>query len=336
MWDVARPSFPKTLREFQSQFSTEAACRAYLALCRWPEGFACPRCEHRHAYELKSLGLWQCTRCRYQVSVTAGTILHRTRTPLTVWFWAAYLMTTDKRGLSALLLQRQLGLGNYETAWMMLHKFRRAMVNTTREPLYGEVEIDDTWVGGAQAGLRGSRQLKGRKAALVLVAVEKRDRSSGRVRMEVIRDIKAVTVLSFLKKHVASGATIYTDGLKSYAGFQEAGYKHVPRTQPIRSALRKGTKSVVPRADRAIGNLQQWLIGTYHGVSKDQLQVYLDEFVFRHNRRRQPMAAFQTLLGLGAAHQPTEYSQIRGATDISGKIELDLPHYPLGPAELTA
>jgi transposase-like protein len=261
--------------------------------------------------------LWQCAACRYQTSVTAGTILHRTKTPLTVWFWAAYLMTTDKRGLSALLLQRQLGLGNYETAWMMLHKFRRAMVNVSREPLRGEVEVDDTWIGGTQAGLRGSRQLKGRKAALVLVAVEKRGRASGRVRMEVIPDFKAPTLLAFLKKHVSPGATIYTDGLKSYSDLEAAGYRHVSRIQPSRAALRRGTKSVVPLADRAIGNLQQWLIGTHHGVSKDQLQVYLDEFVFRHNRRNQPMAAFQTLLGLGTAKPPTPYQQIRGAADIA-------------------
>jgi transposase-like protein len=260
--------------------------------------------------------LWQCAACRHQTSVTAGTILHRTKTPLTVWFWAAYLMTTDKRGLSALLLQRQLGLGNYETAWMMLHKFRRAMVNAGREQLRGEVEVDDTWIGGTQAGLRGSRQLKGRKAALVLVAVEKRGQATGRVRMEVISDFRATTLLAFLKKHVSPGATIYTDGLKSYTDLKAAGYEHVPRIQPSRSALRKGTKSVVPLADRAIGNLQQWLIGTYHGVSKDQLQVYLDEFVFRHNRRRTPMAAFQTLLGLGAVKAPAEYKDIRGAADV--------------------
>ena len=117
---------------------------------------------------------WQCAACRYQVSLTAGTILHNTKTPLTVWFWAAYLTVTDKRGMSALLLQRQLGLRRYETAWMLLHKLRRAMVNAAREPLHGDVEIDDTWIGGPQAGLRGSRQLKGRRAALVLVAVEKR------------------------------------------------------------------------------------------------------------------------------------------------------------------
>ena len=225
-------------------------------------------------------------------------------------------MTTDKRGLSALLLQRQLGLGNYETAWVMLHKFRRAMVNVSREPLRGQIEVDDTWIGGPQAGLRGSRQLKGRKAALVLAAVEKRGQASGRVRMEVIPDFKAVTLLAFLKKHVSPGATVYTDGLKSYIGLEAVGYRHVPRIQPSPGALRKGAKSVVPLADRAIGNLQQWLIGTYHGVSKDQLQVYLDEFVFRHNRRKQPMAAFQTLLGLGTAKPPTPCKQIRGGADI--------------------
>ena len=305
------------MREFQLKFATEEACQQYLGACRWPDGFVCPRCGNRRAYELAKLRRWQCTGCRHQVSLTAGTILHNTKTPLTVWFWAAYLMTTDKRGISALLLQRQLALGRYETAWMMLHKFRRAMVNLAREPLQGEVEVDDTWVGGPQAGLRGSRQLKGRKAALVIVAVERRDRATGRIRMAVIPDFKATTMTGFLKQNVAPGSTVFTDGLKSFTGLREAGYHHMPQSQPLRTDLRKGAKSVVPLADRAIGNLQQWLIGTYHGVSRDQLQVYLDEFVFRHNRRRQPMAAFQTLLGFGAGRKPTRYDQIRGAKDLS-------------------
>jgi transposase-like protein len=305
------------LREFQAKFASEEACQQYLAACRWPDGFVCPRCGNRRAYELAKLRRWQCAGCRHQVSLTAGTILHNTKTPLTTWFWAAYLMTTDKRGVSALLLQHQLDLRRYETAWMMLHKFRRAMINLAREPLRGEVEVDDTWVGGTQAGLRGSRQLKDRKAALVLVAVEKRGRATGRARMAVIPDFKSGTLLAFLKQNVAPGSTVYTDGLKSFTGLQEAGFRHVPRCQPLPTDLRKGAKSVVPLADRAIGNLQQWLIGTYHGVSRDQLQVYLDEFVFRHNRRRLPMAAFQTLLGLGTAHKPTPYEQIRGAADLS-------------------
>ena len=226
---VARPSFPKTLRQFQTDFATEEACQQYLAACRWPDGFMCPRCGHAKAYELASQRRWQCVTCRRQVSLTSGTILHRTKTPLTHWFWAAYLMTTDKRGISALLLQRQLGLSRYETAWMMLHKLRRAMVSTAREPLRGEVA--------------------------------------------------------------------------------------------------KGAKSAVPLADRAIGNLQQWLIGTYHGVSKGQLQVYLDEFVFRHNHRKTPAAAFQTLLGLGTGRKSTQYEQIRRARDLN--------HDRLGSAEAT-
>ena len=195
---MPRPSFPKTLRQFQIDFATEEACQRYLAACRWPESFVCPRCGHQRAYELVNARRRQCAGCRHQVSLTSGTILHRTKIPLTHWFWAAYLMTTDKRGVSALLLQRHLGLSCYETAWMMLHKLRRAMVNAAREPLHGEVEVDETWVGGEQAGLRGSRQLKGRRAALVLVAVEKRGQASGRVRMQVIPDFKAKTILPFL------------------------------------------------------------------------------------------------------------------------------------------
>ena len=166
---MARPSFPKTLREFQAKFGSEEACQQYLASCRWPEGFACLRCGNRRAYELARQRRWQCAACGRQVSLTAKTILHNTKTPLTAWFWAAYLMTTDKRGVSALLLQRQLGLQRYETAWMMLHKFRRAMVNLARDPLRGEVEVDETWVGGTQAGLRGSRQLSFPVARLLLV-----------------------------------------------------------------------------------------------------------------------------------------------------------------------
>jgi transposase-like protein len=316
---VPKPPFPKTLRDFQSRFSSEEGCQRYLAACRWPDGFICPRCGNRRSYELANRRQ-QCVSCRHQISLTAGTILHRTKIQLTHWFWAAYLMTTDKRGVSALLIQRQLGLSSYETAWMMLHKLRRAMVHVAREPLHGEIEVDETWVGGEQAGIRGSRQLKGRKAALVLVAMERRGRGSGRVRMKMIPDFKATTIIPFLQQNIALGSTIHTDGLKSFGGIKEAGFNHVARTQPLRSELSKGAKSSVPLADRAIGNLQQWLIGTYHGVSKPQLQVYLDEFVFRHNRRKTPAAAFQTLLGLGTGRKSTEYEQIRGAKDLDHNI----------------
>jgi transposase-like protein len=317
---VPRPPFPTNLRQFQLQFATEEACQQYLAACRWPDGFVCPRCGHRRAYPLAHRR-WQCAGCRRQVSLTAGTVLHNTKTPLTHWFWAAYLMSTDKRGVSALLLQRQLGLRRYETAWMMLHKLRRAMVNAMREPLHGDVEIDDTWIGGHQLGIKGSRQLKDRRAVPVLVAVERRDDRSGRIRMVVLTNFTATTMTAIFREHIAPGSTVYTDGLKGFAGLQAAGYRHIALKQPLRSALRKGASSVVPLADRAIGNLQNWLIGTYHGVSRAQLQPYLDEFVFRHNRRKQPMAAFQTLLGLGTARTPTPYARIRGGRDMLRRPE---------------
>ena len=137
--------------------------------------------------------------------------------------------------------------------------------------------------------------------------------------MKVIPDFKAKTIVPFLKQNVSAGSTIYTDGLKSFESLSEAGFEHIPRIQPLRSALRKGATSAVPLADRAIGNLQQWLIGTYHGVSRAQLQVYLDEFVFRHNRRNTPAAAFQTLLGLGTGRKSIEYRNIRGASDLQEK-----------------
>jgi transposase-like protein len=188
---------------------------------------------------LVKLKRWQCTGCRHQVSVTAQTILHNTKIPLTVWFWAAYLMTTDKRGISALLLQRQLGLQRYETAWMMFHKLRRAMINLERESLRGEVEVDETWIGGTQAGLKGSRQLKGRKAALVLVAVEKRGRVTGRARMAVIPDFKRATLLAFLKENVALGSTVYTDGLKTLRDCRRPDFSMCLALSPCESICAK-------------------------------------------------------------------------------------------------
>jgi transposase-like protein len=129
-----------------------------------------------------------------------------------------------------------------------------------------------------------------------------------------VGDVKAA------EQAIAFGSTIYMDGLKSFSGLSGAGFKHVGRIQPLRSELRKRAKSVVPLADQAIGNLQQWLIGTYHGVSKAQLQVYLNEFVFRRNRRNTPAAAFQTLLGLGTSRRSTEHEQNRGARDLNPKL----------------
>jgi transposase-like protein len=313
-------SDPHALREFQLAFANEDACARYLAACRWPDGFRCPRCGHNRAYALAILR-WQCAApsCRYQTSLTSGTVLHRSKSPLTTWFWAAYLMTTDKRGVSALLLQHQLGV-SYKTAWLLLHKLRRAMVVPEREKLRGVVEMDETWVGGLQAGLKGSRQLKGRKAALVIVAVERRGTATGRARMEVIPDFTQKTMTDFAGRNIELGTTVITDKMAGFDGLTTAGYIHQPAKQ---GNIRHGADHVVPLADRAMGNMKQWLLGTFHGVSRAQLQAYLDEFVFRHNRRGNPQAAFQTLLGLGTDRAPSPLAVVRGATD--------MPHYPALP-----
>ena len=290
--------------ELQARFRDEEACRAYLAESRWPDGFRCPACGHGDALELPGRLLWRCRACGRDTSVTAGTVLHRTRTPLTQWFWAAYLVTTHTPGLSALQLQRQLGISRYETAWMLLHKLRRAMVRPGRDLLRDKVEVDEAYVGGPEIDLRGGRQL--RNKALVVAAVEVRGKGSGRVRLQVVPDASGASLTGFVKANVSPGAMVMTDGWQGYAPLRDMGYRHRPRTQ---GDPRRASK-ILPRVHRVFGNLQTWLRGTHHGVSAKHLQSYLDEFTFRFNRRHSPMAAFQTLLGLGGQQGATTYKQL--------------------------
>lgn len=290
--------------EFQDRFATEAACLAYLAASRWPQGFICPGCAGHRAWVLERRHLWQCSACSLQTSVTAATVMHRTRTPLRTWFWAAYLVATHHPGISAKQLQRQLGLSRYETAWLILHKLRRAMVAPERSALTDEVEIDEFWLGGYEEGLKGSRQ-HGKKA-LVGAAVEVRGAGSGRLRLQVLANSRAKTLEAFTSSTTTRGAIVHTDGLNSYAGLAQLGYQHRPHKQTGASP----EDQLLLRVHRATSNLKAWMHGTHRGVSHEHLPVYLDEFVFRHNRRGTPMAAFQTLLGLGASHDPTTYSEI--------------------------
>lgn len=304
---MARRRYPVTILEFQRQFPDEAACRAYLVRVRWPDGFRCDRCAGHRACEVLTRGVWQCAGCGSQVSLTAGTVLHGTRTPLHVWFWAAYLVATHGPGVSAVQLQRQLGIGRHETAWTMLHKLRRAMVNPLREPLSGEVEVDEGFVGGRDAGRRGGRQSDGNKS-LVVVAVELIDEGSGRIRMRAVPDASGPSLGGFVADVIAPGSVVHTDGWKGYNGLRKLGYDHRPLAQTQHDEM------LLIHAHRAISNLKTWLQGTYHGVSREQLPAYLDEFVFRHNRRGMPMAGFRSLLGLASHHLPTTAAQIRNTT----------------------
>jgi transposase-like protein len=290
--------------DFQDRFATEVACLEYLAACRWPEGFVCPACGRREAWVLQRRHLWECAGCHQQTSVTAGTVMHATRTPLRTWFWATYLVATHHPGISAKQLQRQLGLSRYETAWLILQKLRRAMVAPERELLKAEVEIDEFYLGGHEEGLKGGRQ-RGKKA-LVGIAIEVRGHGSGRLRLAVLPDASGPTLRDFTKATTEPGAIVHTDGLQSYRALAKHGYDHRRRPQ---STAAPG-EQLLPRAHRAISNLKAWMHGTHRAVSDEHLPVYLDEYVFRHNRRGTPMAAFQTLLGLGTLHDPTTYRQI--------------------------
>jgi transposase-like protein len=215
------------------------------------------------------------------------------------------LVATHTPGISAVQLQRQLGIGRYETAWLILQKLRRAMVAPERELLRGEVEVDESLVGGHHEGRRGGRQRDGK--VLVGIVVEVRGQGSGRLRLSVLPDASRTTLTAWVGGLVAPGAVVHTDGWKGYEGLGSAGYDHRPllghRDHP-------DARKLLPRAHRAASNLKTWLQGTHRGVSPEHMQVYLDEFVFRHNRRRTPMAAFQTLLGLGALHEPATYREI--------------------------
>ncbi len=302
---MPRPDFPRSLREFQRRFADEEGCRLYLAASRWPDGYRCPGCGFGDALELPTRRLWRCKKCGRDTSVTAGTVLHRTHTPLTQWFWAAYLVTTHTPGMSALQLQRQLGIRRYETAWTMLQKLRRAMLRPRREPLRGTVEVDETYIGN-QEGLRGGRELGDR--ALVVGAVEVRGRASGRVRLQAVPNASGASLTGFVKANVELATIVISDGWQGYAPLSGLGYRHRPKTQgrPERAEV------ILPRVHRVFGNLKTWLRGTHHGVEAKHLQAYLDEFTFRFNRRRTPMAAFQTLLGLGAQRAPITYNQLYG------------------------
>jgi hypothetical protein len=246
---MARPDWPATIMDFQERFASEAACLDYLAASRWPDGFVCPACGGRRAWVLERRHLWECGDCGQQTSVTAGTVMHGTRTPLRVWFWAAYLVATHHPGISAKQLQRQLGLSRYETAWLILQKLRRAMVAPEREPLKREVEIDEFFLGGLEEGQRGGRQ-RGKKA-LCGIAIEVRGQGSGRLRLAVLADASGRSLGAFAKSTTARGAIVHTDGWTGYLGLSKLGYDHRRRSQ-----LAEPGEQLLPRAHRAVSQPQ--------------------------------------------------------------------------------
>ena len=298
--------YPRRLLEFEDRFRTEEACWAYLVRLRWPQGFRCPHCGSAHAWSLQRR-LFQCQGCDTMVSVAAGTIFHRSHLPLRVWFRAVWWVTNQKSGVSAVGLQRALGLGSYRTAWTCLHKLRRAMVRPGRERLSGEVEVDEVFIGGVEKG-RGKRHV-GTKA-LVAIASEVKGPGIGRVRMQQIPDASSQSLAAFVQAAVVPGALVITDGWTAYPGLERLGYVHRPRV--VRTSGQTAS-TLLPRVHRVAALLKRWLLGIHQGrVSREHLDGYLDEFTFRFNRRlsRHRGKLFYRLLQQAVAIEPVPYKHL--------------------------
>ena len=271
--------YPRTLGELEARFSTEDACLKYLCKLRWPEGFRCPRCGHAKGWPVGN-SLIECGACGYQVSITSGTIFHRTRKPLTLWFRAIWWVTSPKTGASALGLQKILGLGSYKTAWTWLHRLRRAMVRPGRERLSGTVEVDETYWGASETNVRGR---KTQKKSLIAVAVEEKGRRLGRIRMRSIPDASARSLEGFVLEAIEPSSTVRTDGWEGYSRLDRRGYRHEVK---VISRSQQKASELLPYVHRVVALLKNWLRGTHQGaISSEHLDHYLDEFTFRFNRR---------------------------------------------------
>jgi transposase-like protein len=284
---VAGQDYPKTWSEFMDWFHSEQACLDYLERLRWPKEFICPKCGVIGAAVKTSRNRLVCQSCKHQTSVTAGTIFDKTRTPLKIWLAAAWYVTSQKHGVSALGLQRVLGLGSYQTAWTMLHRFRRAMIRPGRELLNGLVEVDETYIaiGDKSIPTGGKRRHPKITKTLVVIAVEMLEpRGFGRIRLRRISDASESQVIPFVKDVIQGGATVHTDGSAAYRRLKEEGYEH--QRSVVRGSEIPAHVSL-PGVHRVASLIQRWLLGTHQGaVQPAKLDHYLDEFVFRFNRRK--------------------------------------------------
>jgi hypothetical protein len=300
--------FPRSLVEFQQRFPDETACVGYLVRERWPQGFCCPGCGTGKAWQLQTKSwTWECAACSRQTSVTAGTVMHHSKLPLTTWFWAAYLMATHSNGISALQLQRQLALGSYKTAWLLCAKLRRSMVAPGRAPLAGLVEVDETGIVCRSKNdpltRGGGRSHHGKMLVVGAVEVQDGGAGPGRIRLQQVPDYAAQSLHAFVAANLAPGATAKTDGWSGYPG--APGVRHDPHVVGKMAA-----HIVLPWSHRIFSNLKIWALGVYHGLRRSHLQSYLDEFVFRFNRRRTRHKAFRSLLGIAATRGPFTYKML--------------------------
>lgn len=314
---IAGRDYPKTWVEFEDWFSHDEACVAYLESLRWPAGFCCPVCAVVGIPGRATRGRLICRACRHQSSVTAGTIFDKTRTSLRVWFAAAWYITSQKQGVSALGLQRVLGLNSYQTAWAMLHRFRRAMVRPDRDLLGGTVEVDEAYLPlrrGAQLKLKGTSPKSHNKSHLVAIAVAVEvlePKGFGRIRVRRIQAPTIDALMPFVRENVAPGASVRTDGSAIYGQLRKEGFAHDPF---VILGSKTPAHEPLPGVHRVASLLKRWLLGTHHGaVDPRHVDYYLDEFTFRFNRRtsRSRGMLFYRLMQQSAATAPVTYANIR-------------------------
>lgn len=300
--------YPRSVGQFQAWFGTDGDCRDYLEWLRWPEGFVCPDCQQGGGWRLGD-GRFRCSGCGARTSVTAGTIFDRTRTPLTVWFAACWLFASGKDGISALSLQRTLEIGSYQTAWMLLHRLRSGLVRPGHQRLQGRVEADESFFGGEEPGLKGGRA-RGKKV-LVGIAVEVHEpKGFGRCRMAVLQDASRASLHPFVLDHIEPGSTVLTDAWMGYRGLETLGYGHQWRSQRAARAAGDDPGEILPGVHRVAALAKRWLLGTHQGaVDTEHLQSYLNEFVFRFNRRASASRGlvFYRVLEQAVVHPPLRY-----------------------------
>lgn len=275
--------------EFKEKYSNEDKCREHLFHLRWPDGFICPKCGNKAYYPIKNRNKYQCTACKHQTSVTAGTVMDKSHIKLEKWFWAVYLVSTDKRGYSATALQKQLGIG-YKAAWYLLQRIRTAMMERDWDyMLSGIVELDDAFFGAAD---EGGKRGRGTSKAKVVVGLSLNEKGHPQyVKMEVVDDLTADTIAAFAEANVTTGSTISSDAYSSYRQLKDNGYDHHPMAFNI-----KEDKEHLKWLHTVVSNAKAFINGTYHGLDKKHLSFYLAEFCYRFNRRFKPYEIFNRLL----------------------------------------
>lgn len=298
-------NYPANQMEFEEMFNTEQDCIDYLIAMRWPHGFECPLCGSVRSWK-KSKGRFECIDCHSETTVTTGTIFHKSTKPLLIWFRAIWWMVAQKNGVSAKGLQKILGLGSYQTAWTWLHKFRRLMVLSGRTKLQGVVEVDEVLVGGKVSGKRG-RGAEGK--SLIAVAVEVKGRKTGRVRLVKISDASSNSLNTFIENNIELSSTIITDGWPSYNELSKKGYRHKVQ----KATVKDENEEVLPNVHRIASLLKRWLLGTHQSyLNKNKLEFYLDEYVFRYNRRTSTSRGllFLRLIEQAVITAPVSYEEI--------------------------